>query len=111
MLITRQRTKRPTNPLDLASLGHHQAVPLDANLVDVALTTRLGVDPGTARVGIEIRAAMSEFFVGMLRWIAIVADNATGRVAQRLALGHDLSEHLRADFTDWFDVAVTLHAS
>ena len=47
VFVARQPAERPGRALDFAGLGHHQAVPLDAHVVFVALAARLFVDPGT----------------------------------------------------------------
>lgn len=81
MLVTRKRSKGPANALNLAGFRHHQAVPLNVDLLLVALSTGLRVNPRATWISKEILATVSDGLVGSFFRVAVVANNATGGVS------------------------------
>ena len=108
--VAGERTECPGRPLDLAGLGHHQAVPLHPYVRAVTQPARVLVDPRTAGIGIESLAGVGGFLCFRPR-IAAVTDHAAGRIVPALPLVDDRFQHVRAGLADRLDALVTCEAS
>ena len=101
----KERPERPRDALNLARLGHHQAVPLDADVLGVTRAARPVVDPRAAGIGVEGPALMGGLlFLG--RHVASVTDHAAVRIASLLADRQDLTQHPRPGLADRLDPIV-----
>jgi len=110
VLIPLQRTEGPGGSLNLARLGHHQAVPLRAGMVKVAGTTRVFVDPRTARIGVEVSPSVCALLARSCR-IAAMANDTTGRIAQPTPHSHDLPHHLAVGLADRLEALMACQAT
>ena len=109
VLVSFERAEGPGRPLDLARLRHHEAVPLHVDVIGVARSARVLVNPRAAWVGIERLHLVCVVDIRRRR-VATMADNATGRVTPTPTRSDDLLHHLAARLANRLDALVTRQA-
>jgi hypothetical protein len=85
-------------------------VPLDADVVFMTLSACLFVHPRASWSGIKVSSVGLLLVVGDCG-VAVVADDAAGRVALLAATFHDLSKHLGTGLANEFNPGMALHAA
>jgi hypothetical protein len=92
VFISFKRPERPGSALDLPGLSHHQAVPLGADVLEVARATRDFVHPWTPRIRIEMASTVGLLF-SRGRRVPAVTNNTTGRITAFAPDGDNLPHH------------------